>query len=61
MILTEMMIDLDIDLGAIERIQDLGRSAGRTANGPPNPAMHCRIQAIDRNAPDCCRAVVSIG
>src|SRR5206468_7759907 len=46
-ILIEMMIDLDVELPALVRVDIFSVSAGRPGDCAAGPAVHCGIQAID--------------
>src|SRR6185503_11830371 len=49
-VLVEVVIDLDVDLFAIVRIQILSGTAGGTCNGAANPAMSRGIQTVTDGA-----------
>ena len=59
--LTEVVIDLDIDLPPIVSIDDFSGSARRNSCRTPHPANHRGIQPIDVNAADRTRAIVRVG
>ena len=47
-ILIEVMIDFDVELPALVRVDIFAISAGRPGDRAARPPVHCGIQAIDR-------------